>query len=480
MHFWRVKPIDELFQESKQEKLPKAMGAIDLVALGVGAVIGTGIFVLTGVAAAEYAGPGVTLSFILSGLGAGLAALVYAELASMVPVAGSAYTFAYASLGEMVAWVIGWNLILEYLVAAGAVAIGWSSYLSDLLRSAGIGLPHALTAGPLAGGIINLPALLIVALLTSLTITGTRHSAEVSRIIVAIKIAVIILFLVLGFSHVNPANWRPFTPFGLLGVAHGAAIIFFAYVGFDAVATAAEEVRDPRRDLPLGIIGTLLIATVLYVAVALALTGMVHYSTLNNPSPVATALLSLGIRWASGIVSLGALAGLTSVLLVDIYAQSRIFFAMARDGLLPAAFHRLHPRYQTPYVALWVVGGGIALIGSFLPIDIVAQLANIGTLTAFIIVSIGVLVLRKSRPDLKRPFRVPGYPYTPVAAAAFSVYLASNLPPLTWVRFVVWMAIGLIVYFGYGATHSQLAREPFPLAGLPKLARKPWPKKRKP
>ncbi len=457
----RTKPLDALLAETKEKghRLRKSLGALDLTALGVGAIIGTGLFVLTGVAAARYAGPAVIVSFTVSGLAAVLTALVYAELASMVPVAGSAYTYSYAALGEIFAWIIGWDLILEYTVAAGAVAIGWSSYIHDLLRAAGISLPAWATAPPTAGGLLNLPAIFIVAVITGVLIWGTREGAEVTRVIVAIKLAVVALFIALGVTHVSPSLWRPFAPFGWSGIMRGAAIIFFAYIGFDAVSTAAEEVRHPARDLPRGIVASLAIATVLYLVVAAILTGMVPYYTLNNASPIANALWAVGAGWASAVISVGALAGLTSVLLVNIYGQSRVFYAMARDGLLPPIFATLSRRFATPALDTAITGAAVALIGGFLPIQVVAELANIGTLAAFILVSAGVIVLRRTAPDRPRPFRTPGVPYVPGLAIAFSLYLMISLPRLTWIRFLAWLAIGQVIYFLYGRRHSLLAAD---------------------
>jgi len=453
---WRTKPMQDLIEKRNQSKLSRNLGTVDLVTLGIGVIIGTGIFVLTGVAAAQYAGPGLIFSFVISGTAAGLAALVYAELASMIPVSGSAYTYSYAALGEFIAWIVGWNLMLEYLVAAGAVAIGWGSYFTDMLRSLGVSIPAALMESPAAGGIVNLPAVLIAFFLTLLVIRGTQQSTNLNKAVVAIKLLVIVLFLVLGVFHVNPANWRPFLPFGVSGIMHGAAIIFFAYIGFDAVATAAEETRNPQKALPIGIIGSLAVSTILYIAVTAVLTGVVPYHRLNTASPVATALLDAGIRWAGTAVSIGAIAGITSVLLVMLYAQSRVFFAMSRDGLLPPVFSKVHPRYKTPYITTLIVGGLVMVIAGFLPIGIVAQLANIGTLTAFTITSVGVLVLRKTRPDLPRPFKTPGMPVVPIMSVLFSLYLIVNLPPLTWIRFGIWMALGFLVYFFYSYRRSAL------------------------
>lgn len=444
-------------KESGSHRLTRTLGALDLTALGVGAIIGTGIFVLTGVASANFAGPGVVISFVLAGIASGLAALIYAEMASMIPVAGSAYTFSYVSMGEIVAWLVGWNLILEYIVAAGAVSIGWSSYFVDLLRSAGMALPVAITNSPLQGGVVNLPAVLIVLALTALIITGAQHSATANKFVVVAKLAAILLFIVLGYRHIDPANWSPFLPFGVQGVIYGAAIVFFAYIGFDAVSTAAEEVKNPRRDLTIGIVASLAIATVLYILVSLVLTGMVSYTTLNTASPVTAALLQVGLPWAAAVISVGALAGLTSVLLVVLYGQSRVFFAMARDGLLPPFFVWVHPRLGTPLWGSVIIGLVVATIGALLPISIVAELANIGTLSAFTAVSAGLLILRAKRPDLPRPFRVPWVPWIPILSIAASVYLAFNLPILTWVRLAAWIIIGLVVYFAYGRRHSLLA-----------------------
>ncbi len=458
---FRKVPVESVLSQRRENKrgLVPALDAWDLTALGVGAIIGTGIFVLTGVAAANYAGPGVIFSFILAGLVSGLAAIVYTELAAALPVAGSVYTFSYVTLGEIAAWLVGWNLILEYLVAAGAVAIGWSSYIGDLLRSVGVVIPPGLSQSPFDGGIFNAPALFIVLAITALIITGTQHSVVANKVVVLAKLAAIILFLAVGIRHIDPANWKPLLPFGPGGVIQGAAIVFFAYIGFDAVATASEEVKNPQRDLPRGIIYSLLVSTVLYVGVAVTLTGMVRYTQLNTASPVAAALIRAGVPWASALVSVGALAGLTSVLLVAMYGQSRIFFAMARDGLLPPIFDWIHPRLRTPVWDSLVIGLVVAAIGALLPIGLVAELANIGTLSAFTAASAGVIILRRQAPGLNRPFRIPWMPVIPVLTIISAVYLALNLPALTLVRFVVWLVIGLVVYFAYGFRRSALARE---------------------
>lgn len=460
--YFRRKPVERILHEetgTREHSLKRRLGAFDLVAMGIGAIIGTGIFVLTGVAAANYAGPGAVLSFVLAGVASGLAALVYAELASTVPVAGSAYVYSYAGLGEIMAWIIGWDLILEYTVAAGAVSIGWSGYLVNLLQAAGVTLPASITAPPAAGGIINLPAVLIVVLIAVVLILGTKKSSIFNGIIVLVKLAAIALFVLVGATRLNPALWSPFLPFGFTGVVNGAAIVFFAYIGFDAVATAAEEVRNPGRDLPLGILGSLGISGLLYAVVALVLTGLVSYRLLNVPSPLSFALLQIGLPWAASAISVGALTGLSSVILVSIFGQSRVFFAMARDGLLPFKLARLHQRFKTPYLIIAVTAVMVSLIGGFLPIGIVAELANIGTLAAFVMVSIGVIILRYKQPALERPFRVPLFPFLPIISALLSLYLIAHLPRTTWIRFAIWLGLGIAIYFSYSTRHSRLMRE---------------------
>jgi APA family basic amino acid/polyamine antiporter len=453
---FRIKPIETILEGAKAVQLKKTLGAFDLVMLGIGCIIGTGIFVLTGVAAAKYAGPGVTLSFVLAGLACAFAALAYAELAAMVPVAGSAYTYSYAALGELIAWIIGWDLALEYTVGASAVAAGWSAYFTGLLKAIGIELPHYLTAVPADGGLVNLPAIVIVAILTALLVIGTKESAGFNKLLVFIKLAAVFLFLILAVSHVKPANWSPFLPFGFNGVAAGAAIVFFAYIGFDAVSTAAEEAKQPNRDVPIGIIGSLIVCTVLYIAVAAVLTGVVPYTQLNTAEPVAYALRSIGNNIGGALVAVGAICGITTVLLVMIYGQSRVAFAMSRDKLLPPGICRVHPKFGTPYLMTMLTGVLVAILSGFLPIGVIAELCNIGTLFAFCLVAIGVLVLRYKRPDANRPFRCPAIKIIAPLAVIFSVYLMLNLPSATWIRFVVWFAIGICVYFFYGQKHSTL------------------------
>jgi APA family basic amino acid/polyamine antiporter len=458
-NIWRVKPIELIMKQSDEHEqgLKRTLTALNITLLGIGAIIGTGIFVLTGVAAAEYAGPGLILSFIVAGIVAGLAAICYAEFASTVPIAGSAYTYSYATLGELIAWIIGWDLILEYAVGAAAVSIGWSGYIVDLLKSAlGIALPAALTASPFAGGIINLPAVLIILLITALLILGTSESAKVNNVIVFIKLAVVVFFLIAGFGHVNPANWTPFLPFGTGGILRGASIIFFAYIGFDQISTSAEEARNPAKDLPLGIFLSLAICTVLYILVTAVLTGVVSYTQLNVASPVSHALILLGMNTAGSIISVGAICGLTTVLIVLLYGQSRIFFSMARDNLLPGFFSRIHARFRTPYLSSLLVGVVVAVVAGLTPIDVVAELTNIGTLTAFVLVSAAVLILRRTQPQLRRGYRVPFVPLIPLLSIVASVVLIVSLPLVTILRFIIWLVVGLIIYFLYSRHHSRL------------------------
>ena len=455
---FQTKPVAKLTEcTAGVHALKRVLTPFELVLLGVGAIIGTGIFVITGVVAANYSGPALVVSFIISGVVCAFAALCYAEFAAMVPVAGSAYTYGYASLGELLAWIIGWDLILEYSVSIAAVAVGWSGYVSTLLANAGLTLPAAFINPPgQAGGILNIPAILIIAVITLLLIVGVKESARVNNIIVLIKLSVILIFLYLASSHIRPVLWTPFMPYGWSGVLTGAAIVFFAYIGFDAVSTAAEEVNDPQRSLPIGIIGSLIISTILYIAVSAVLTGIVSYTTLNTAAPVAYSLQEIGIQWGSALVSVGALCGITSVLLVLLYGQTRIFFAMSRDGLLPRTFRELHPTFRTPAKVTLLVGTVTAIIASTLPLQSIAELVNIGTLAAFIIVALGILVLRYRRPEIERPFRCPFVPVVPVLCIVSCSILIYVLPLVTHLRFVIWLAIGLIVYFFYGRKHSRI------------------------
>jgi APA family basic amino acid/polyamine antiporter len=478
----RVKPLERILAESgddtKANSLKKTLGAGSLMAMGIGAIIGTGIFVLTGVAAATRAGPSLTISFIIAGIVSAFAALCYSEVASRIPIAGSAYTFAYASVGEFIAWIIGWDLVLEYALGAATVSIGWSGYFTTFIKNVfGWIIPPQLqqsywTATPGAGivhgtGFVNLPAFCIILLIGVLLYRGTRESALVNNVIVVVKLAIVLFFIALGFGHVNSANWTPYFPFGYTGMFGGAAFIFFAYIGFDAVSTAAEETKNPSRDLPIGIIGSLAICTVLYIIVVAILTGMVPYKLLNVASPVAFAMDHVGLGWASAVISLGAIAGLTTVLLVMMYGQTRVFFAMSRDGLLPAVFSRVHPKFRTPGVSTIIFTIFIALIAAFTPIDIVGSLTNMGTLIAFILVSIALPIIRKRYPNTKG-FTVPFGPYViPVLSAVTAAGLIFSLQygspqwfgiPAPWLGFLVWLVVGLVIYFTYSRSHSNVGK----------------------
>lgn len=459
MDLFRKKDIGALRSMAQNSGLTKNLGAFDLVFLGIGSVIGTGIFVLTGIGAALYAGPGISLSFVLASIACAFAGLAYAEYASMVPVAGSAYAYTYASLGEFLAFIVGWNLILEYTVTCSTVAAGWSGYVVGLLASGGIELPVAFTKVPEEGGIINVPAIVITMFLCILLVRGTKETVMVNRILVFVKLAVIALFFILAVPNVDPMNWEPFLPYGAQGISAGAAIVFFAYIGFDAVATSAEEAKNPDRDLPIGILGSLGVCAVLYFFVALVLTGIVPYSDLNTPEPVAYALRVIGYPIGSAIVAVGAICGITTVLLVLLYGQARIFFALSRDGMIPAGICKIHKLYRTPYLV--TIGGCIlvSIIAGFAPIHLIAEMANIGTLSAFFIAGFGVLYLRITRPEVPRGFKCPAIYFVSPMAMICCGYLMYNLPIHTWIRFVVWCVIGCIVYFGYSYKHSKLSKE---------------------
>jgi len=454
MNLFRTKPINaDMYCDTG---LRRCLTAFDLTLLGIGAIIGAGIFVLTGIAAATKAGPAIVLSFVVSGLACAFSALSYAELAASIGGCGSAYGYAYAGLGEVVAWVIGWDLILEYGVAVAAVAIGWSGYANNALNAAGLHLPAKLLTVPAQGGLINLPAALIVLVLSLLLALGVRQSARFNAVMVVVKLVAIATFIAVAAPNVQPVNWHPFMPFGWPGVMGGAALIFFAYIGFDAVSTAAEEAIDPPRDVPIGILASLAVCTIIYMIVAGLLTGIVPYSTLNVASPVADSMLRLGYRWASAIVAAGAIAGLTTVMLVLIYGLTRIFLSMSRDGLLPPVFSAINARTHTPIRVILVSGILIAAGAGFTPIGEVAELANIGTLAAFVLVCAGVISLRYTRPELKRPFRTPWSPVIPLLGIIFCIYLMASLPIITWLRFIVWLAIGLVIYFSYSRSRSAL------------------------
>ncbi|HTY91013.1 MAG TPA: amino acid permease [Methanocella sp.] len=456
---FRTKSVDQLKEMADKKGLKKTLNTLDIMLMGIGAIIGAGIFVLTGVAAANYAGPGIVLSFIISAIACVLVALIYSELASMVPVAGSTYTYTYAALGEIVAWVVGWDLILEYFFSVCMVSSGWSGYMVSILNSGGINIPQYLISSPETGGLVNLPAMFIPLLIGFLLIRGTKESATVNRIIVFVKLAVIFIFIILAAPKVNPANWTPFLPYGFQGVMAGAAIIFTAFLGFDAMSTTAEESNNPGRSLPVGIIGSLLICTVLYVAVSGLLTGLVPYDQLNVSDPVAYALSAVGYRLGSAIIAVGAIAGITTVLLVMMYGQTRIVFAMSRDGFLPDWVSKLHPKYGTPYMVTLVSACMAAIVAGLVPIQILAELVNIGTLFAFILSAIGVLVLRYKLPDLPRPFRAPAIHIVAPLAVIMCAILMLMLPQATWIRFLLWFCFGLIIYFGYGYRHSRLSME---------------------
>ncbi len=464
MGIFRRKSIVTYQADAKRTPLKKAMGALDVTLLGIGVIVGTGIFVLTGVAAAKYAGPALMLSFLLASITCAFVSLVYSELAAMVPVAGSAYAYAYTALGEFWAWLVGWNLVLEYSVGASAVAGGWSAYVVGLLRSAGVNLPQALTAVPADGGLVNLPAVLITLFLSLLLIRGVHESVTVNKALVAVKLLAIFIFLFLAGPSVDTANWEPFLPFGWAGVSAGAAVIFFAYLGVDSIAAAAEETKSPARDMPLGIIGSLLICTVLYVGVTAVMTGNMSYTQLDNAEPVAFVLRELGYRFGSALVGTGAIAGLTTVLLVMMYAQTRAFFAMSRDGLIPQAVCKIHPRFATPHRITIIVGLAVALVSGFTPINVVAEMCSVGTLFAFIVSAVGAMVMRRRYPEAPRPFRCPAIYVTGALAILSCGYIMYNLSPMTWERFWVWSALGMMVYFLYGRVHShegqaELAKE---------------------
>ena len=453
---FRKKPIGS--QTNESGALKRALGAFDLTTLGVGAIIGTGIFVLTGVAAAKYAGPGLVLSFLLAGIICAFAALCYAEFASTIPASGSAYTYSYTAFGEVIAWILGWDLILEYGFASAAVASGWSGYFQTLLSGFGIELPHALTSAfnPEKGTYFDITAAVITLIITFLLTRGVKEAARANGIMVAIKIIVVLIFIGVGVFYVQPANWHPFLPFGFSGVTAGAATVFFAYIGFDAVSTAAEEVKRPQRDLPIGIISSLAVCTILYIVVSLILTGIVPYNMLNVSDPVAFAFEFVQLNGLSWIVSLGAITGITTVLLVMMYGQTRLLYSMSRDGLLSPVFSKVSGKSQTPAVGSWLAGTIVALFSGFITLGHLAELTNIGTLFAFAVVSIGIIVLRKNNPDLKRGFRVPLVPLIPILSALGCFYLMTRLAALTWITFLGWLIIGLIIYFAYGRHHSHL------------------------
>ena len=485
MSVLRRKSVEQSIRDTEEpeHRLRKDLSGLDLTVFGVGVIIGTGIFVLTGEAANGTAGPAVALSFVLAAIACGLAALCYAELASTVPVAGSAYTFSYATLGELVAWIIGWDLILEFVLGAATVAVGWAQYLGVLLETLGLSLPAAIAGGD--GAVFNLPAVLVVAVLTVVLIVGIKVSARFNAVIVAVKVAVVLLVIGAGLFFVRAENYTPFVPpsqpaeasggaertlveaifgsapadFGVSGIFAAAALVFFAYIGFDIVATTAEETRNPQRDVPRGIIGSLAICATLYVAVSLVVVGMQPYDQLDTEAPLASAFQAVGAPVFANLITIGALAGLTTVMMILMLGQARVAFAMSRDGLLPRGLSVVHPRFGTPYRITIIVGVVVALLAGFLSLEALAELVNIGTLFAFALVSIAVIVLRRTQPHLPRSFRTPLVPLLPILAVAACATLMLFLTVATWVRFLVWMVLGLVVYFAYGKRHSRLGRE---------------------
>ncbi|MCL2344675.1 MAG: amino acid permease [Desulfobulbus sp.] len=460
MSLFRTKNIDAMLATARDGGLKKVLGPLDLVLMGIGAIVGSGIFVLTGIGALT-AGPALMLSFVIAALACALVALCYAEFASAIPVSGSIYTYCYATLGEIIAWMIGWDMLLEYGLATSAVSVGWSGYFQSLLAGFGLHLPTALTAAPgaLPGAhtVINLPALLVMLAITTLVAYGVRESARFNNVMVLIKISIVLLFIAVGVWHVEPANWRPFAPFGAAGVFNAAALAFFAFIGFDAVTSAAEEVKNPRRDLPIGLIGSLAVCTVLYVAVAAIMTGIVPFQQFEGVAhPVSLALQRAGQNWVAGFVDLGAIVGMTTVILVMTYGQTRIIFAMSRDGLLPRRLSAVHPVHATPWFATWTVGGIFSAIAAFVPLNVLVELINIGTLAAFTLISLSVWVLRRTHPDLPRAFHCPGVPLVPLLAVAFCLFLMAHLQAMTWGAFMIWLALGLAVYFLYARRHAVL------------------------
>src|SRR5205809_2097615 len=477
MNLFRRKSVTDLQAEALSDhSLKRALGAMNLTALGVGAIIGTGIFVLTGTVAAQNAGPAVGLSFVIAGVASVFAALCYSEFASLVPMAGSAYTYGYATLGELVAWIVGWDLVLEYALGAVTVAIGWSGYVVSFLKDIGITVPPALSAArgtvvTLADGstitaVFNLPAVIIIAIITTLLVIGIKESANVNNVIVFVKVAVVLLFIGGAAHAIIPANWHPFIPppegpglYGWSGVMTGAAIVFFAYIGFDPVSTAAQEAQNPQKDMPIGIIGSLLICTVLYILVSVIATGVMSYKELNVPDPIAVVADHAGLGWMATLIKLGAIAGLSSVILVMLLGQSRVFYSMARDGLLPPFVNKVHPKFQTSYLTSIVTGVIVAFVSALLTVREAGSLVSIGTLLAFVIVSVGVLVLRIREPTLPRPFKTPAVWIVAPLGAISAFYLMASLPWRTWERLIVWFVIGIVLYFAYGVWNSKLANK---------------------
>ncbi|SJZ91618.1 amino acid/polyamine/organocation transporter, APC superfamily [Enhydrobacter aerosaccus] len=460
-------PLSQYIADGKAHPLPKVLGPISITFMGIGAIIGAGIFVLTGTAAALYAGPAVIVSFVLAAIACGFVGLCYTELATLIPISGSTYTYTYISLGRFAGWLIGWTLILEYSIGAATVSVGWSGYFSRTLATLGLGIPPRLAAptgqlvtlsdGTTATALLNLPAVAIVAVLTFLLVRGTSESSRVNNLMVTLKLAVVLAFVLLGAPHVDPANWRPFVPpnegtfgqFGWSGVLHGASVVFFSYIGFDAVSNCTQEAKRPQRDMPIGILGSLAVSTVLYIAVAAVLVGLVPYQKLDVAAPIALGVAKIGLPWLQLFVDAGALIGITTAILVLLYGQSRIFARMAHDRLLPPVLAQVHPRLQTPWISQILIGVAVAAVAGFIPIELLSELVGVGTLFAFILVSFAVIRLRTLEPTAKRPFRVPAVPWVPLLGVLCCLVLMAGLSPLTWAWLASWIAIGLVVYFTY-------------------------------
>nr|WGD70980.1 amino acid permease [Bacillus subtilis] len=455
---FRKKPLETLSAQSKSKSLARTLSAFDLTLLGIGCVIGTGIFVITGTVAATGAGPALIISFILAGLACALVAFCYAEFSSSIPISGSVYSYSYVTLGEPLAFLIGWDLMLEYVIALSAVATGWSSYFQSLLAGFNLHIPVALTGAPgsTAGAVFNLPVAVIILLITAIVSRGVKESTRFNNVIVLMKIAIILLFIIVGIGYVKPDNWSPFMPFGMKGVILSAATVFFAYLGFDAVSNASEEVKNPQKNMPVGIISALAVCTVLYIAVSLVLTGMMPYAKLNVGDPVSFALKFVGQDAVAGIISVGAIIGITTVMLALLYAQVRLTFAMSRDGLLPGLFAKVHPSFKTPFRNTWLTGIVAAGIAGFINLGTLAHLVNMGTLAAFTVISVAVIVLRKKHPEIKASFRVPFVPVVPIISAGICLWFMYSLPGVTWLSFVIWIAVGTLVYFLYSRKHSLL------------------------